>query len=119
MKKARVLLLTPSLKGISDGINRIAPSLGLMLMAPQLINSGHIVKIHDVALEGWNNKKKIQSINKDPINKIVLIGQSEEEIANVIDNFSPDIICISVLYSNLIESAHTIAKIAKHVTIES
>ena len=113
MKKARVLLLTPSLKGISDGVNRIAPSLGLMLMAPQLIKSGHIVKIHDVALEGWNNKKKIQSINKDPINKVVLIGQSEEEIANVIANFSPDIICISVLYSNLIESAHTIAKIAK------
>ena len=61
MKRGRILLLTPNLKGVADGVNRIGPSLGLMLIAQPLIDSGHIVKIHDVALEGWNNKKKIQS----------------------------------------------------------
>ena len=32
-KKAKVLLVTPNLKGIADGVNRIQPSLGLMLIA--------------------------------------------------------------------------------------
>ena len=36
MKKAKVLFITPNLKGIGDGVNRIQPSLGLMLIAPIL-----------------------------------------------------------------------------------
>ena len=46
-KKARVLLLTPNLRGIGDGVNRMQPSLGLMLIAQILINNGHKVKIYD------------------------------------------------------------------------
>jgi hypothetical protein len=45
MKKARVLLITPNLKGISDGLNRIQPSLGLLLIAPILEkNTNQIIK---------------------------------------------------------------------------
>ena len=44
MKKAKVLLITPNLKGIADGVNRIQPSLGLMLIAPILEKNGHKVK---------------------------------------------------------------------------
>ena len=32
MRKAKVLLITPNLKGIGDGVNRIQPSLGLLLI---------------------------------------------------------------------------------------
>ena len=110
MKKGKVLLITPNLKGIGDGVNRIQPSLGLMLIAQTLKNDGHAVKIHDTALEGWENRKVI-----DPINNVVLIGQPDNEIAKVISDFSPDIIAISVLFSNLLDSAHNIAKIAKKV----
>jgi len=110
MKKGKVLLITPNLKGIGDGVNRIQPSLGLMLIAQTLKNDGHTVKIHDTALEGWENRKVI-----DPINNVVLIGQQDNEISKVISNFSPDIIAISVLFSNLLDSAHNIAKIAKKV----
>ena len=39
-KKAKVLLVTPNLKGIADGVNRIQPSLGLMLIAPILEKMG-------------------------------------------------------------------------------
>ena len=38
--KKKILLITPNLKGIEDGVNRIQPSLGLMLIAP-----------------GWENKR--------------------------------------------------------------
>ena len=110
MKKGKVLLITPNLKGIGDGVNRIQPSLGLMLIAQTLKNDGHEVKIHDTALEGWENRTVI-----DPVNNVVLIGQSDDEIAKVVSDFSPDVIAISVLFSNLLDSAHNIAKIAKKV----
>ena len=110
MKKAKILLITPNLKGIADGVNRIQPSLGLMLIAPILEKNGHQVKIYDAALDGWDNRKMI-----DPKNNLVMIGQSDQKIAEVISNFSPDIVAISVLFSNLLESAHNIAKIVKKV----
>ena len=50
MKKGKVLLITPNLKGIGDGVNRIQPSLGLMLMAQMLKDDGHEIKIHDTDL---------------------------------------------------------------------
>ena len=110
MKKAKVLLITPNLKGIGDGVNRIQPSLGLMLIAPLLESSGHTVKIYDAALDGWNNRKIIE-----PKNNVVMIGQNDDGIAKVVSDFSPDIVAISVLFSNLLESAHNIAKIIKKV----
>jgi len=110
MKKAKVLLATSNLKGFRNGINRIAPSLGLMLIAQKLIDDGHKIKLHDFALEAWNNRKIV-----DEKNKLVSIGQSDEDIAGVINNFSPDIMLISVLYSNLLDSAVNIAKIAKKI----
>ena len=110
MKKSKVLLFTPNLKGMSDGVNRIQPSLGLMLIAQILIDNGHEVKIHDTALEGWNNKKVI-----DAEKKIISIGQTDEAIKKVISDFSPDVVAISVLFSNLLESANNIATLVKKV----
>jgi anaerobic magnesium-protoporphyrin IX monomethyl ester cyclase len=110
MKKAKILLISPNLKGIADGVNRIQPSLGLMLIASVLERNGHTVKIYDAALDGWNNRRML-----DEKNKIVMIGQSDDKIAKVISDFSPDIAAVSVLFSNLLESAHNIAKIVKKV----
>ena len=110
MKKGKILLITPNLKGISDGVNRIQPSLGLMLIAPILEKEGHKVKIYDAALDGWHNREVI-----DPKNNIIMIGQTEDKIAKIVFDFSPDIVAISVLFSNLLESAHNIAKIVKKV----
>ena len=107
-KKARVLLVTPNLKGIEDGVNRIQPSLGIMLIAPILEKKGHTVKIYDSALDGWEKRKML-----DEKNRIVLIGQDENGISKVISDFNPDVVAISVLFSNLLQSAHQIAKIIK------
>ena len=110
MKKAKILLITPNLKGVGDGVNRIQPSLGLLLIAPILEQNGHTVKIYDAALDGWENRSLI-----DKKNNIVMIGQTNDKIAKVISDFSPDIVAISVLFSNLLESAHNIAAVAKKV----
>ena len=110
MKKARVLLIAPNLKGMDDGVNRIQPSLGLMLIASMLLKHGHIIKIHDSGLEGWDNRKLI-----DAKKKKIQVGQSDEGIAKVISDFSPDIVGVSVLFSNFLDSAHNIARITKKV----
>ena len=108
MKKARVLLVAPNLLVNEGELNRIEPPLGLMLFAPLLIDSGHTVKIHDYALEGWDKHKLI-----DPLNKRYLKGETDDYIASSISNFSPDVVAISVLYSSLIDSAKDVARIAK------
>ena len=107
MKKERVLLITPNLNGIKDGSNRIQPILGLMLIASLVEKDGHIVKIHDTALEGWNTRREISSRG------LIEIGQTDDEIANLIKDFNPTVVGISVLFSNLINSTHKIAKIVK------
>jgi hypothetical protein len=98
MKKAKVLLISPNLKGMNYGINRIQPPLGLMIIVQKLLDDGHIVKIHDAALEGWNNTKII-----DPKKNIITIGQSNDEIRKLLSDFSPDIVAISVLFSNFLD----------------
>ena len=80
---------------MNDGINRVQPSLGLMLIGQMLENCGHIVKIHE--------KNKVR------------IGQSDEDIENVINDFFPDVVAISALFSNFLDSAHNIARLAKKV----
>ena len=110
MKKAKVLLFSPNLKGMDDGVNRIQPSLGVMLIAAMLEREGHDVRIHDSALEGWDHR-----ILVDKKKKKVMIGQSDDDIKKVISNFSPDVVAISVLFSNFLNSAHDIARLAKEV----
>ncbi len=107
MKKERVLLITPNLNGIKDGLNRIQPPLGLMLIANLVEKDGHIVKIYDTALEGWNTRREISSRG------LIEIGQTDDEITNLIKDFNPTVVGISVLFSNLINSTHKIAKIVK------
>ncbi len=111
-KKAKVLLIAPNMVGMSDGLNRIQPSLGLMLIASTLLEHGHEVKIHDTGLAGWENRRVIDPI-KDP--KKIEIGQSDEDIRKYIQEYSPDMVAISVLFSNFLDSAHTVARITKEV----
>ena len=62
MKKAKILMISPNMRGLDDGVNRIQPSLGLMLIASVLLKAGHEVKIWDTSLEGWNNRRLIDPI---------------------------------------------------------
>lgn len=105
-KSARVLLITPNLKGTVDGLNRIQPPLGPMIMAAILRDRGHSVKVHDTALAGWDNREPL------PDSK-VLIGQAEDQVEEMIAAFAPDVVGVSVLFSNLMASGHRIAAAAR------
>ena len=109
MNRSRILLISPNLKGISGGVNRIQPSLGIGYLAAILEQRGYEVYVRDTALEGHSRQVKLKNKN------MVAIGESEEDIANYVSSLRPAVVGISVLFSNLSEHAHTIAKIVKEV----
>lgn len=110
-KKGRILLMTPNLKGMSDGVNRIQPPLGPMIAANVIRRDyGHDVRIHDTALADWYNQR-LQSDGRT-----VIIGQEDADITKVIEDYQPEVVGISALFSNLIDSAYNIAKIVKEIS---
>lgn len=111
--KARVLLISPNLKGLSDGINRIQPGMGIAYLAAVLRQEGHEVYVRDTALEGYDNRMLL------PDGRTVLIGETDDQIAENIETLQPDIVGISVVYSNLADSARSIARIVKAVKPET
>ena len=107
---ARVFCLSPNLKGLSGGINRIQPGMGIACLAAVLRQQGHEVSVRDTALEGYDNQRLL------PDGKTVLIGETDNQISQHIRSLQPDIVGISVVFSNLADSARNIARIVKSVT---
>src|SRR3989344_793365 len=108
MKKGRILLMSPNLRGLQDGIIRIQPGLGIGYVAAVARQMGHEVFVRDTALEGYD---KVSAID----DRTIGVGESDKDIADYISNVHPDVLGISVLFSNLIDSGHNIARIAKEV----
>ena len=111
-KKGKILLMTPNLKGMKKGVNRIQPPLGPMIAANVMRQYGHEVFMHDTALEDWGNQRPLDD------GRGVSIGQSDEDIEIAIRRYKPDVVGISALFSNLMDSAHNIARIVKKVNPE-
>ena len=111
MKKpqdVKVLLISPNVLGLKNGINRIQPGLGIMYIAAVLEERGFQVAIRDTALEGYERK-----VDDSIQPSIMVIGESENSIRNFIDNYNPDIVGISILFYNQAPQIHTIARLAK------
>jgi radical SAM superfamily enzyme YgiQ (UPF0313 family) len=103
----KILLLSPNIKGIIDGVNRIQPPLGISYLC-SFLKSNHDVFVRDTAIERWDNQTKITD-------KIISIGESDTSIIEYIAKINPHIVGISVLFSNLMDSAYTIANLIKQI----
>ena len=108
-KKGKIVLISPNLNGIKGGINRIQPGLGIGYLAAVLERDGHEVYIRDTALEGHQNNIPLES------GRMIVIGESDDEISQYIAKTNPDIVGISVLFSNLADNTHSVARIVKKV----
>lgn len=104
----KIALFSPNIKGIKGKINRVQPLHGLGLIGAVLENQGHDVYIRDTALEGYENQ-----INVDK--RTSLIGESDEDIKRYLSRINPDIVGISVVFSNLMEATHNLANLVKQV----
>ncbi len=104
--KARVAILSPNVLGFTGGINRAQPGLGMMYLGAVLERRGHEVFLRDFAAEGYERQVQIDE-------RMLLIGESEEDISAYLKDIRPDYVGISILFSNLASSAHTIASLSK------
>lgn len=101
--------MTPNIRGLEDSINRIQPSHGVGILAGRLREMGHEVLIRDTALEGYDR------IVPNLDGRTVTIGESEEDTARYIEDFDPDVVAVSVLFSNLIEHGKSIVGLTKKI----
>ena len=103
----KILLISPNIKGIAGGINRIQPPLGLAYLASYLRDKYEVV-VYDTAIEGWDN---FNSLDK----RTISIGESSENIEKAIRAISPDVVGISIVFSSMMDSAKEIASLCKQV----
>ncbi len=113
MENIRILLISPNVLGLKNGINRIQPGLGIMYIAAVLEQRSCTVAVYDSALEGYENQMEVQGRSN-----IVEIGDSDEAITKRISSFKPDLIGISVLFYNQSAQAGHAAKLAKRILPE-
>jgi anaerobic magnesium-protoporphyrin IX monomethyl ester cyclase len=103
----RILLISPNIRGMKNGINRIQPSLGIGYIASVARNDGCEIFVRDTALEGYHNQVEMEGI--------VAIGESDEQIKEFIQTNKPDLVGITSTLSSLESSALNISKLVKEV----
>jgi len=104
----KVLLISPNIKGVKGGINRIQPPMGIGYIASFSRQAGHDVFIRDTALEGYDNHTEIG-------NNIIMIGENDEQIKAFIKKINPDVVGVTASLSSLESSALNVIKLAKDV----
>ncbi|MCB9747826.1 MAG: B12-binding domain-containing radical SAM protein [Candidatus Omnitrophica bacterium] len=110
IQQGKILLFSPNMRGMKGGVNRIQPPLGIGYLAALLEKNGYKVYIRDTALEGYSHQVPI---DQDP--RMVLIGESDASISEYIKKVKPDMVGISILFSNLAAHAHQLAALVKKI----
>ncbi len=89
------------------GLKAAVLPLGLAYLASVLRDRGYEVKILDCIIEGYDNEE----IEVEP--EIFRYGLTDEQIAGSIQDFKPDVVCISCLHAIRQPEADTVARISK------
>ena len=103
----KILLIQPPCSISKSYTKEIQPPLGLGYIAA-VLEKDYEVKVLDAAVEGWHTEIPE---GKD----LFRYGLSFDEIKQFIDNYKPDVIGISCLFSMQSHNAHKIAQLAKDV----
>ncbi|MBU1912031.1 MAG: B12-binding domain-containing radical SAM protein [Candidatus Omnitrophica bacterium] len=103
----KVLLIMPPAAIAAEYTKEIQPPLGLAYIAACLEKT-YQVRILDAACEGWAQEKK------GPGN-LITYGLPFENIKETIEDFKPDVVGVSCLYSMQHKNAHKVCEIAKTV----
>jgi len=107
-KPKRVLLINPPQTQPKQSVKRCIVPMGLAYIAAYLEKRGHIVKIIDCIVEGYNT----ESYHGD---KQMTFGLTEEEVKNKIKEFKPDFVGVSAMMSSESHNTHNVCKWIKGV----
>ncbi len=112
MKIKKILLVSPTnILNIQDQeyeYKRCSIPLGLTYLAAVTLKEGYEVKILDAVVEDFNNEIEINP-------QFIRYGLSYQNIKERINNFSPDLVGISCLFSKRANDAHLICKAVKEI----
>lgn len=109
MKIKKILLINPPAIIKNTWVEGVESfPLGLASIAAVLHKNNFEVKILDCFIEDISNK---QSISDD----LVRIGLSDDKISDAINEFSPDLIGISIQFSIQLNSAINVSKLIKQI----
>lgn len=103
----KVCLINPPwsfVRGYEDRL-RVPYPLGLAQIASVLEEDGHEVKIIDCLAEGWKQKEYTK--------ELVIYGITTSQLMEKINNFSPDVIGISGLFTTQADNVHKIVSYIK------
>jgi radical SAM superfamily enzyme YgiQ (UPF0313 family) len=111
-KKTRVALITPNVIGSKTQIRRVQPPLGIACLAAVLDEYGFkALKIIDSSAEGYNN---VQDLEGD----FIEFGLDDDQVLKKIEEFNPDIVGISALFSSQFSCAERLGKKIKEMSPE-
>lgn len=93
--KQRVLLFVPPMIMPAKSIRRLTENLPLLAIGTYLKSKNYTVMCYDMICEGYENT----SFYIDSNTEYCMYGAGEDELFNVIEQFRPDVIGVSVSFS--------------------
>lgn len=102
----KILLISPPYTLMKGRIKRAVPPLGLAYIAAVLEKNGYTVKIIDAALEGFYAEEQV---NKNHYR----YGLTYSELIQHMQQFKPDIVGVSCLFSPQFQNLQLVCKAAK------
>jgi len=105
----KILLIFPHRISFSGYKEDLTPAMGLAFIAAVLEKENYEVKILDVSAEDFNHVEKISE-------ETVRIGLSLEEIKKRVQEYNPDFVGVSCLFSAQLRAMLDICKIVKEVS---
>ena len=106
----RVLLLNPAATLYRGDLPRCTYPLGIGYLAAVLERYGYQVRILDVFAEGYHNA---QEVDGDP--NFLRYGLDDDDIIAVLQEFGPDVVGISSIFSNQADNVHHLLGLARSV----
>ena len=103
----KVLLLNPAATLYRHDLPRCTYPLGIGYIAAVLEEYDYEVKILDVFAEGYEN---VQPVEGDA--QFLRYGLSDEGVAAVMREFSPDVVGVSSIFSNQADNVHNLLRLA-------
>ncbi len=103
----KVLLLNPPNTMPSDSARRLTTPLGLLYIGAMLEKNGYDVKIIDSPCEGYNNLKTE--------GKYVTYGLSDSEIIKKVNDFKPDLVGVTSMFSAHQNNALHVCELVKQI----
>lgn len=103
----RIMLMTPKYTLFKNDVRRSVTPLGLAYLAGYLEKQGYELKILDIANEGYDNVREERDY--------VTYGLGDNEVKKRIQEFQPDVVGVSCIFSTQAENAKDSLRLIKEV----